>query len=158
MNKLCAALTIAAVALPTSSLPSVAAGFGQGGSQATIESAPAANGKKTFYKNVQMDCGGGSTCIGQFKGKAGRTTTITEMQCAGGTDGQAIGVQVIMGMTLLELLPIASRASDGANETSIARNATNFTVEGAEKVVIGYYFFGTPTFASCIVKGTSEPS
>jgi hypothetical protein len=157
MNKLCAALTIAAVALPTSSLPSVAAGFGQGGSQATIESAPAANGKKSYYKNLQMECTG-TTCIGEFKGKTGRTTTITEMQCAGGTDGQAIGVQVYMGMTIVELLPIASRGSDGVTETSIARTATNFSIEGQEKVLVGYYFYGTPTFASCILKGTSEPS
>jgi hypothetical protein len=157
MNKLIAALTIAIVALPAASLPSAAAKLGQGGKQATLESAPTAKGEKSFFKSVELACAG-TSCTGTFKGKAGRLVSITEIQCAVGSDGQAQGGQVAVEAVFLELLPIASRATDGANEIAMSKTPTSFVLDGAQMATIGFFFFGTPNFASCLVKGTSMQS
>ncbi|MFM9860372.1 hypothetical protein RUR49_18080 [Pseudoxanthobacter sp. M-2] len=157
MNKSIAMLIVAAASLPMTSNASLAAALGQGGKQATLESAPTAKGEKSFFKNVELECGG-PNCSGTFKGKAGRLTTITEIQCAVGSDGQAQGGQVSIEAVFLELLPIASRSTDGATEIAIVKTPTNFVVEGAKTAVISFFFFGTANLATCIVKGTSKPS
>jgi hypothetical protein len=156
MHKSVAMLIVAAVALPTGSTASLAAAIGQGGKPATIESAPTAKGEKSFFKTVELECGGGS-CVGTFKGKAGRLTTITEIQCAARSDGQAQGGQVSIGAVFVELLPIASRSTDGVEELAIVKTPTSFTLEGAEAAAVSVFFFGTASFATCLVKGTSTP-
>lgn len=157
MNKSIAMLIVVAASLPMTSNASVAAALGQGGKQATLESAPTAKGEKSFFKTVELECGG-PNCSGTFKGKAGRLTTITEIQCAVGSDGQAQGGQVSIEAVFLELLPIASRSTNGATEIAIVKTPTNFVVEGAKTAVISFFFFGTANLATCIVKGTSKPS
>jgi hypothetical protein len=152
-----AALIVAAVASPATSYASAAEMLGQGGKPAAFESAPTAKGERSFFKTVVLECGG-PNCTGTFKGKAGRLTTIAEIQCAVGSDGQAQGGQVSIEAVLLEILPIASRSTDGATELAIVKTPTNFVVEGAQSVVISFLSFGTADLATCIVKGTSKPS
>lgn len=157
MNKLIAALAVAAVALPFTSQPSSATGFGQGGKQATLESAPTAKGERTFFKTVELECAG-SSCVGTFKGKAGRVTTIGEMQCGAGSDGQIQAGQVAIEAVLVEILPIASRSTNGTDEIAVIKTPTNFVLDGAQQVAVNLFFFGTANFASCIAKSSSTPS
>jgi hypothetical protein len=160
MNTSIAALIVVAVASPLTSYASAASAaemLGQGGKPAAFESAPTAKGERSFFKTVVLECGG-PNCTGTFKGKAGRLTTITEIQCAAQSTGQAQGGQVSIKAVFLELLPIASRSTDGAAELAIVKTPTNFVVEGAKSAVISFFFFGTPNLVTCIVKGTSKPS
>ena len=157
MHKSFAMLIVAAVALPMTSNASVAASIGQGGKQATLESAPTAKGEKSYFKSIELECGGGN-CAGTFKGKAGHLTTITEVQCAARSDGQAQGGQVAVDAVFVELLPIASRSTDGVEELVIVKTPTNFVLEGAQTAAVSFFFFGTATFATCLVKGSSKPS
>ncbi len=157
MNTSIAALIVAAVASPLTSYTSAAEMLGQGGKPAAFESAPTAKGERSFFKTVVLECGG-PNCVGTFKGKAGRVTTVTEIQCAAQSTGQAQGGQVSIEAVFLELLPIASRATDGTDELAIVKTPTNFVVDGAKSAVISFFFFGTPSLATCIVKGTSKPS
>ena len=156
MSKSVAMLIVAAVALPVTSTATLAAAIGQGGKPATIESAPTAKGEKSFFKTVELECGGGN-CAGAFKGKAGRLTTITDVQCAARSNGEAQGGQVSVGAVFVELMPIASRSTDGAEELAIIKTPTSFTIEGAGAATVSIFFFGTATFATCLVKGTSVP-
>lgn len=157
MNTSIAALIVAAIASPLTSYASATEMLGQGGKQATLESAPTAKGERSFFKTVDLECGG-PNCVGTFKGKAGRLTKITEIQCAVGSDGQAQGGQVSIEAMFLELLPIASRSTDGTTEIAIIKTPTNFVVDGAKSVAISFFFFGTASIATCLVKGSSTPS
>lgn len=157
MNRLVTALTLVVVAVPASILPAAAAKIAQGGKPATLESAPSAQGVKTFLKTVFLECSG-ANCVGTFKGKAGRLTTITEMQCAASSDGQAQGAQVAVDDVFLELMPIASRATNGATEVAIVRSPVNFVLEGTQRATIGFFFFGNASYANCLIKGMSKPS
>lgn len=157
MKPILAALTLAAAVLPSVTLPAAAARIGEGGKQATLEAAPTAKGERSFFKALEMECGG-SSCLGTLKGKAGRKTTITEVQCSAGSDGQVQGGQVNVEEVFVELLPIASRSTDGVSEIAIIKTPTSFVLSDGQKATIGLFFFGNAEFASCLAKGTSTPS
>lgn len=157
MRKFLATMTIAATAFPAFLTPAAAEALGRVGTPTTIESAAAANGEKTFFKSLGFECEMQS-CAGTFKGKTGRLTTIREIQCVMGSDGQAQGGQVFYDGSIVEYLPIISRATDGMLETTMIKTPANFAINGAEKVTIILYSYGVATFGSCIMKGSSTPS
>lgn len=157
MKKFLAALTMTAAVLPATLSPLAAQPLGRSGKSTTVESAAAANGEKTYLKTLDLDCSDGF-CSQIFKGKAGRRTTISEIQCVMAADAPIQGGQVFIDNAILELLPVASHATNGNEETAFIKTPTNLVVEGTQKVIIILYTYGTGTFGRCIVKGTSVPS
>ena len=157
MSKFPTVIAIAAAALPAFLTPAAAEALGRVGTPTTIESAAAAGGEKTYFKSLSLECDMES-CVGTFKAKAGRLTTIREIQCVMGSDGEAQGGQVFYDGTIVEYLPIISRATDGMLETAMIKTPANFTINGAEKVTIMLFTYGVATFGSCIMKGASTPS
>lgn len=156
MRKFFAVLTIAAAALPALLAPAAAEKLGRVGTPTYMESAAAADGEKTFFKIFSLECIG-NNCIGAFKGKAGRLTTITEVECIMESAGQIQAGQVYIDNMIIGWLPVASRATNGVNETVVIKTPTDYVLDGGKTMIIGLYSYGVGSFGSCLVKGMSTP-
>lgn len=117
--------------------------------------AEAEAGKTPYFRTEVLTCSG-ANCIAQIQMNAKRVTTITTVSCiVPSTGGQLKFLMVVDGATTLALLPVASRAVEGAKELAVVYNSTNLTFTGGTLTLFGVTSGTGEPGGGCVLQGTS---